>query len=86
MRAKFCTTSEARPGIRIIAGVLSVLFFVVALPLSIFMAVSGSAYHWLDVFINGFCGTLFASIACSGRTFCFRKRHDDDERRSNLAG
>jgi steroid 5-alpha reductase family enzyme len=76
MRPRVCATSEARPSFRLLAGILSVLMLLIGLPVTVFMAIGGSPYRWLDVLTMVIVMAGFGSVACTGRWLCFRKSHD----------
>jgi hypothetical protein len=76
MKPKLFTTSEARPGFRLLAGILALLMLLIGIPVTVYMAIGGSLYRWLDVLTMVIVGTGFSSVAYTGRWLCFRKPHD----------
>jgi hypothetical protein len=72
--------SKARPGFRVAAGIISVLFFTIGLPVSVIMAVRGDWSMWLFAFTQVLVGIDFATVTLTGRSFCFRKVYHKSNR------
>ena len=71
--------NQARPGFRFLAGVLSVLCFLIGVPVTVYMAIHRPVYRWLDVFTMAVAAVGFASVAYNGRWLCFRMRKDEEK-------
>jgi len=69
---------EARPAFRCIAGVIGVLVLILALPISVVVAVSSDSSMWSVAFGTLVAGVGFVTLAITGRFLCFRR--DTQER------
>lgn len=65
-----------REGVRVLAGILSVLIFAIGLPVSVIVAVRNNPSVWGAAFASLYCGIGFFTVAFTGRWFCFKRTHD----------
>ncbi len=66
----------ARDSFRVLAGIIAVLILVIALPMSIYVALAGHWDMWLVAF-GCLCAALgLAGVARTGRLFVFQKRDE----------
>jgi membrane protein YdbS with pleckstrin-like domain len=66
-------SSEERPVVRLLAGIFAALALFVGLPASVYCAIPDHWNIWLVAFSNLFAFVAFATVAVTGRLFCFRK-------------
>jgi len=72
--------SQSRPGFRVAAGIISVGIFTIGLPTSVIMAVRGDSSMWFFAIPSLVVAIGFATVAITGRWFCFRKVHHKNNR------
>lgn len=69
---------EARPGFRMLAGIISAPILATALPMSVIVAVRSDPNMWLVAFPSLLVGVGFATVAYTGRWLCFKRVHDEN--------
>lgn len=72
--------ADTRQGIRVVAGVISVLILTTGLPVAVVVAVRSDPSMWLVAFPSLLVGLSFGSVALTGRWLCFKRTQHDDHR------
>ena len=67
----------ARPGFRVLAGIISVLIFTTGLPMSVMVALHDDPSMWLIAFPSLLVGVGFATVAVTGHWLCFKRTHNE---------
>jgi predicted permease len=62
---------------RVLAGILSVLFFTIGLPAAVIVAVRSDPSMWLVAFASLLGGLGFLTAAFTGCWLCFKRTHDE---------